>query len=159
MSNKYPGVAQAPSENHVLDSSRYVLAKAEMQKLAKEFAASHDQYQKRVMGKFTSHPLIMQDESELSRAIQESENKIDQLQKEMDKYKFVAEEIKKMGFKIGDVAFHKEHGNVIVKGVALQAEGELFICGYAIICRKGEYVVEQNELVPISETTKILYGR
>lgn len=63
-----------------------------------------------------------------------------------------------LAFKEGDVAFHKEHGNVLVKGVVLD-EVILENTHYMIVSTKTQVKVPYKELLPVNNTTKTLYGK
>jgi fructose-specific phosphotransferase system component IIB len=160
MNKSYPsqGVAQAP-QDHTMDAAKYMLHRSELEKLKQEFIAQKEMYETKTSGKFPRHAVVLHDFDELVQAAKNAQQKIESLQKELTQYENLAEQIKEMKFKIGDVAYHKDYGNVVVKGVSIGNDKDAIVCGYAIVCRKGEYTVEQNELLPINETTKVLYGK
>lgn len=83
---------------------------------------------------------------------------IKKLQDEVDKYDRLIEFVDKLPFKEGDAAFHKDHGNVLVAGIALNETTENST--YSVITKKGNrYSVKVDELMPISEATKVLFGK
>jgi hypothetical protein len=83
---------------------------------------------------------------------------IRKLQEEVDKYDRLIQFVDKLPFKEGDAAFHKDHGNVLVAGVALNETTENST--YSVITKKGNrYSVKVEELMPISEATKVLFGK
>lgn len=106
--------------------------------------------------KVNEESLIILDEDIITKARKESERRIKVETEAIYKYELLKKQMSVIPFKIGDVAYHKEYGNVLIKGVSLR---ELSINGYAIITTKGEYVVEQNEILPINDTTRTLYGK
>ncbi len=145
--------------DHSMDAAKYMLHRSELEKLKQEFMAQKEEYAAKVNGKFPRHSVVLNDFDELRQAAIAAKQKMDALQKELEQYETLAQQIQEMKFKIGDVAYHKDYGNVVIKGVAIGNDKDMIVCGYAILCRKGEYTVEQNELLPINETTKVLYGK
>lgn len=64
-------------------------------------------------------------------------------------------------FKEGDVAFHPEHGNVIVRSIEYGSKDSDFEdIKYVIVTSRAQTPrVSYKELVPITEATKVLYGK
>lgn len=69
--------------------------------------------------------------------------------------------VKSLQFQEGDVAFHRNFGNILIKGAHLNIdERKETAVNYSIITSKGIIqVVPLDSIVPISEATKILFGK
>ena len=61
-------------------------------------------------------------------------------------------------FKMGDVAFHKDYGNVLITGISVHQDN-FEESKYAIRSLNGDFRVNVKDLVPITEATKALFGR
>lgn len=95
---------------------------------------------------------IKDDIQRCDKAFREISLKKEQLQKAQ---KFISE----LPFKAGDAAFHRNLGNVLVQGVLFNS-GDHDNSSYVILMTSGKRgQIPLNELVPISEATKVLYGR
>lgn len=67
--------------------------------------------------------------------------------------------ISNLPFKAGDAAFHRAFGNVLIQGVLLNS-GNYQNSSYCILLTSGKRgQAPLNELLPISEATKVLYGK
>lgn len=95
---------------------------------------------------------------EVQQARKAAKAQIEKLQQEMKKFDQILEFIEQLPFKEGDAAFHKDHGNVLIGGVALNEVVENST--YSIVLRTGKRLqVKTDELMPISEATKVLFGK
>ncbi len=61
-------------------------------------------------------------------------------------------------FKMGDAAFHKDYGNVLITGISINQDS-FTDSKYAIRAVNGDFRVNVKDLVPITEATKALFGR
>lgn len=88
-------------------------------------------------------------------------SKRDSIDARIERLKQLKEIWDNLPFKEGDVAFHKEYGNVLIKSVIYgTTEEELEDIKYSIItCKDGYKKASYNELIPISEATKVLYAK
>jgi len=95
------------------------------------------------------------------------DQRLDRIQKEADKLNELKEKLKDLKFKSGDVAFHKDFGNVLVRQVLMKddyslgrdftgVEGDF---AYEIVTMDGPQVVATEDLLPITELNKVLYGK
>jgi len=95
------------------------------------------------------------------------DQRLDRIQKEADKLTELKEKLKDLKFKSGDVAFHKDFGNVLVRQVLMKddyslgrdytgIEGDF---AYEIITLEGPQVVATDDVLPITELNKVLYGK
>lgn len=79
------------------------------------------------------------------------QNQIEEIQKSKELYE-------SLPFKSGDVAFHKTYGNVLIRGVTLNRTN-FDDSKYSIVTQDITINVGIDELVPISEATKVLFGK
>lgn len=150
------GVA-SPPPSHVTDAMDYVIAESKQFK-ARELQEKMKMLEQ-IMGEFkTQESFSLTDVSQIDKAIAESEQQIATAKESIAQAEKLKDDLKNLKFGLGDVAFHQEHGNVIIKGIELDRK-HTTIKGYLIVGRKGEFRVEQNTLLPLNETTKVLYGR
>lgn len=95
------------------------------------------------------------------------EQRLSRIKEEEAKLIDLKEKLKDLQFKVGDVAFHKDYGNVLVRQVLMKddyslgrdftgVEGDF---AYEIVTMEGPMVVPTSDLVPITEMTKALYGK
>lgn len=94
---------------------------------------------------------------------------IKRLEEDLVKYKQLLEKIDTLKFKAGDVAFHKNYGNVLVREVIIKDNYSMVIARdiqavdgdfcYEIVTLNGPVVVPVDELLPITEMNKVLYGK
>jgi len=95
---------------------------------------------------------------ELHESIRALKSRIAAEQSELDKLNEVVDYIERLPFKEGDAVFHPEHGNVLISGIVLNSTMEN--SSYAIILKNGKRLyVPFNSVVPISEATKVLFGK
>lgn len=150
------GVA-SPPPSHATDAMDYVIAESKQFK-AKELQEKMKMLEQ-MMGEFKAEQSFsLTDVEQIDKVIEESEQSILKAKENIAQAEKLKEDLKNLKFSIGDVAFHQEYGNVIVKGIELDRK-HTTIKGYLIVGRKGEFRVEQNTLLPLNETTKVLYGR
>lgn len=76
------------------------------------------------------------------------------------------EELKKLNFKAGDVAFHKEYGNILIRNIKIgdsysgmthESLHNKIVAD--IVTTTGGGCVLASELLPLTDATKILYQR
>lgn len=97
----------------------------------------------------------------IDQRIQDCINKRNQLNDRIARLEQVKVLWNNLPFKEGDVAFHKEYGNILVKSIEYgTTEDELEDIKYNVItCHKGTVKVSFREVIPITETTKLLYEK
>lgn len=95
----------------------------------------------------------------IQQRIDDITKKIESLQERRARLEQVKEHWLKLRFKEGDAAFHREHGNVLIKSIEFGSKDEeIDVIKYNIVTlHKGTQKVPFTELVEISEVTKILY--
>mgnify|MGYP003388718203 CR=1 FL=1 len=134
------GVAkQATKENHALDASRYAIDRFIMD----ERSPSN--------GEFIDNLQYLKQAREHAKL---------SIKKHLDEIEFldkIENEIEQSPYKVGDVAFHKELGNIIVEGYAVDADKKEMVL--RVTNAKKRDVVRAVDLAPISSTTKLLYGK
>lgn len=86
--------------------------------------------------------------------------KRDEITARIDRMNEVRDVYNKLPFGEGDVAFHTEYGNVIIKSIEYGPTEDDFqdIKYNAITRNNGTVKKSYREFVPITEATKILYG-
>lgn len=96
----------------------------------------------------------------LDQRIADLERKKEEIIAKIARMKEVREIYEKLPFGEGDVAFHAEYGNVIIKSIEYgPAESDYEDIKYnAITMNSGTVKKSFKEFVPITEATKILYG-
>jgi hypothetical protein len=95
---------------------------------------------------------------ELREARKQALGRIEKLQQEIAEYDKIEQFASELPFKEGDAAFHKDHGNVLIHGVSINENFENST--YSIVLRTGKRLqVKTDELMPISEATKVLFGK
>lgn len=95
---------------------------------------------------------------EIQQAKKAVQDQIRIKQDELTRYDEMLSFIDTLEFKEGDVAFHKDHGNVIVSGLTLHEAVQ--DSQYVIVTKTGRKIaVATKDLLPISEATKVLYGK
>ena len=94
----------------------------------------------------------------LTRERSHNSERILSAQQQNDRIDKALEFISTLPFQEGDVAFHKDYGNVIVDEIAININSPEE-SSYYIIARGTKCNVPYKELVPISEATKILYSK
>lgn len=67
----------------------------------------------------------------------------------------------RLPFREGDVAFHKTYGNVLIKSIIYgEKDEDLEKIDYRVFTlNNGVAQVSYKDLIPISETTSLLYGK
>ena len=95
---------------------------------------------------------------DLKEHIQKTKQTIDDAQRQLEELYKIIEYVDALPFKEGDAAFHKDHGNVLVGGLVLNKVIENSC--YSITTKTGKRCnVPFDSLMPITEATKVLYGR
>ena len=96
---------------------------------------------------------LKDDLEKLQRSVEEAKRKSEKIQEALSF-------IQSLPFRVGDAAFHRSLGNVLVNGVIVNSGDNYNNSSYSITTLNGKRgQVPLNELVPISEATKILYGK
>lgn len=135
-----PGVPkQSLKGTHALDANRYAIDRFIMDETYPEMAATVDNLD------------FLRKSREHAKAV--IKQNLDTIEK-LDKLEI---QIEQSPYKPGDVAFHKELGNVIIEGYALNADDNQIVL--RVTNAKQRIVVSATELAPISSTTKLLYGK
>lgn len=100
-----------------------------------------------------------------NRAVQSFDQEIDNVKNKIKHYTESLAKLEKakefydgLPFRLGDAAFHKDHGNVLIKSITVNQE-DLEDSHYVIVGIDKQYKVPIKELVPINEATKALFGR
>lgn len=96
--------------------------------------------------------------SDFENATRPLKDHIEGLQNQIDQIEKSKEEYESLTFKSGDVAFHKQYGNVLIRGVTLN-KINFEASRYSIVTQDIMVSVALDELVPISEATKVLFGK
>lgn len=126
---------------HILD---------EMKKLMMPPSNRIDEYGNEVL---VTEQDLKDDLEKLQKSVEEARRKSEKIQ---DALSF----IQSLPFRVGDAAFHRSFGNVLVNGVVLNSGEGYQNSSYSITMMSGKRgQVPLDELVPISEATKILYGK
>jgi len=96
----------------------------------------------------------------LDERIADLEKKRDEIIARIDRMRQVRDIYGQLPFGEGDVAFHAEYGNVIIKSIEYGPTEDDFqdIKYNAVTLRNGTVKKSYKEFVPITEATKILYG-
>lgn len=95
---------------------------------------------------------------EVQQARKAVSEQIKKLQNDLEKYDELVKFMDELPFKEGDAAFHKDHGNVLVSGVVLNETVQNST--YSVVLKTGRKLqVKTDELMPISEATKVLFGK
>lgn len=137
----YQDVFGAKIKSDDLDAMRQAIEELAGASFAREFAAM---------------PIFTAEEVRLARKAAQAQ--IEKLQKDLNRYDKTLEFIESLPFKEGDAAFHKDHGNVLIHGVSINENFENST--YSIVLRTGKRLqVKTDELMPISEATKVLFGK
>jgi hypothetical protein len=97
------------------------------------------------------------------------EARIKRLEQSLEQERLALQEISKMKFKHGDAAFHPKHGNVLIRDVWPANYSDMGVhtpmglpagtSGYHIITVDTQCWVASEELLEISEMTKVLYNK
>lgn len=96
----------------------------------------------------------------LEAGVAANKAKIEQLKKEQDLFDKALAFAATLPFKVGDAAFHKEYGNVLISNILMDDNLSNDTTQYVIITNKGsQREVPMKEVMPISEATKILFGK
>lgn len=95
---------------------------------------------------------------EIVKYREELSKNIEQQQKQLEKYNDLLKFVDGLPFKEGDVAFHKDYGNVIINGICINETVENST--YSVVIKTGNKMhVPIKDLMPISDATKVLYGK
>lgn len=97
----------------------------------------------------------------LDERIADLEKKQIEITNKIARMKEIREIWDKLPFKEGDVAFHPEHGNVIVRSIEYGSKDSDFEdIKYVIVTSRAATVkVSYKDVIAISEATKVLYGK
>lgn len=95
---------------------------------------------------FKKESKILTDVKQIEKAKEEARKAIEQYRKQIEECEALENELNSIPFSIGDIAFHKEHGNVIIKGYELAKDLKSFT-GYFVISKDGEYVVPKSSII------------
>lgn len=107
----------------------------------------------------TKHELnVLTDFAQVEQAIKAAKEIIKMHQDSIKKYRELQKLLSTLQYSIGDVAYHPDKGSVVVDGVVLNT-ARTAIEGYIVVGRHGKSKVTINELLPYSDTTKVLYGK
>lgn len=145
------------TKSHAMDAISYavqeekVFASAEAQRKFEQMQKIIEQMD------FEEKSKVLTDVKQIEKAKEEARKAIEQHKKQIEECEALENELNNIPFSIGDVAFHKEHGNVIIKGYELAKDLKSFT-GYVVVSKGGEYRVPKNSVLPYGETTKVLYG-
>ncbi len=90
--------------------------------------------------------------------IQRTEEKIKNLQENLASLIKAKEFYEGLPFRLGDAAFHKDYGNVIIKTITVNKD-DLEASQYVVVTVEKQAKVNVKELVPITDATKALFGR
>ena len=138
-------------KTHTTDAIAYAIhnnMKFDMKEIEKMFGTTDE----------TKHELsVLTDFAQVEQAIKAAKEIIKMYQDSIEKCRELQELLSTLQYSIGDVAYHPDKGNVVVDGVVLNTT-RTAIEGYIIVGRHGKSKVTINELLPYSETTKVLYG-
>ena len=86
--------------------------------------------------------------------------KIEELQKQQDILNKAVEYIGTLPFKEGDAVFHKDLGNVLISTISFNDNLNEESTYFTVVNRNGhKKEVPMKEIVPITEATKILFGK
>lgn len=133
-------VKEGPSKQHSLDQ------------LAKIAGIDFDQ-----LGNVASNPIVT--EEDLKEDLKRCKESYKLLEAQKKAIEEGLEFMQNLPFKSGDAAFHRGLGNVLVQGIMFNI-GTFENSSYVIIMSSGKRgQVPLNELLPISEATKVLYGK
>jgi TolA-binding protein len=143
-SHAVDAISYAMQEEKILASTEAQRKYEQMQKIIEQMA-------------FEEKSKVLTDVKQIEKAKEEARKAIEQHKKQIEECEALENELSSIPFSIGDVAFHKEYGNVIIKGYELSKDMKSFT-GYAVVSKGGEFRVAKNTILPYSETTKVLYG-
>jgi len=101
--------------------------------------------------------ISIRDLQEISKQKTTIKETMSALQKSLESYEQLESKIDSLLFKIGDAAFVKHLGNVVITGIDFD-ESNLNAVSYITIGTTGTRVVAAAEVLPINDTTKVLYG-
>jgi len=96
----------------------------------------------------------------LEAGIAANKAKMDQLKKEQELFDKALAYAATLPFKVGDAAFHKDYGNVLINNILMDDTLSNETTQYVVVTNKGsQRELPIREVVPISEATKILFGK
>lgn len=104
-------------------------------------------------------PSVICTEQDLKEDLQKCNQSFKAIQAKKQVLEQAFEFISNLPFRAGDAAFHRVFGNVLVQGVLLNS-GDHENSSYCILLTSGKRgQAPLNELLPISEATKVLYSK
>lgn len=96
----------------------------------------------------------------IDERIKDLEAKAKDIADRISRLKEVKKIHKELPFKEGDVAFHAEYGNILVKSIQFGPPESDFEIKYIVVDMNAKtHTVEWKTLLPITEATKALYGK
>ena len=97
----------------------------------------------------------------VDQRIADVERKIKDLQSRLQRLKDCKQVYDSLPFGEGDVCFHKEHGNVLIRKIEFGQETDNFEdIKYVIVTITGRaYPVSYKDVVAITPATKAIYGK
>lgn len=96
----------------------------------------------------------------LEQRIADLEKKKSEVENKIARMKEIKHVFDTLPFKEGDVAFHPDYGNVIIKAIQYgPAESDFEDIKYNVVTLNGTVSKSYKEFVEISEATKVLFGK
>ena len=96
----------------------------------------------------------------LEASLAATKAQMEQLQKEQEVLNKAVAYAATLPFKVGDAGFHKDYGNVLIGNILLNDSLNEENTFYVVITAKGsQKELPMKEVVPITEATKILFGK